>query len=104
MIKVIAPRGQHESIARAIRSLVGLTQSRSGCLECHVYQESENPEEIVLFEEWENEEALAAHVESSSYRHVLEWMEMSVKKPTVTICRQPDHEGLEFIKQYRAAG
>jgi len=101
MIKIIAPDGSNEQIIRTLQPLLGSIRSRDGCLSCHFYQDAENPDEVALFEEWRDEASFAEHVGSKDYRFILEWMEMSIKKPTVTVCREPNHNGIEFIKRLK---
>ena len=79
----------------------GLRSSRDEYLSCHLYQDAENSDEVCLFEEWRDEASFAEHVSSKDYRFILEWMEMSIKKPTVMVCRGPNHNGLEFIKRLK---
>lgn len=98
MIQVIAPEGLGDSLAGTIKPLTGLIRSHAGCTSCQIYQDSQNPEEMALLQEWVSEDMFAAHVVSKEYRYILEWMEMSSTKPQVTVCRKPDHEGFKLIK------
>lgn len=98
MIQVIAPEGLGDSLMGTIKPLTGLIRSHAGCTSCHIYQDSQNPEEMALLQEWESENTFAAHIGSKDYRYILEWMEMSATKPEVTICKNPDHKGLKVMK------
>ena len=101
MIKITAPEGSNEKAIETLQPLLGSIRSRDGCLGCHLYQDEGNPDEVVLFEEWRDEASFAEHVSSKDYRFILEWMELSIKKPTVTVCRGPNHNGIEFIKRVK---
>ncbi len=101
IIKVNAPDGMHDNLIGTIRPLLGSIRSLPGCLECHVYQDAEHREEMALLQEWESESAFARHVGSRDYRYILEWMEMSASKPTVTVSREMNRRGLEIIENLR---
>jgi quinol monooxygenase YgiN len=98
MIKVIATPGSTDNMVRTINPILGSIRTRTGCLQCQIYQDSQNPEEMALLEEWESESAFAGHVGSKDYRYILEWMEMSATRPEITICKNPDYKGLKVIK------
>ena len=98
MIRVIAPPGSADSLISAIKPIMGSIRTRSGCLQCHIYQDSLNPDEMALLQEWTDKKAFAAHVESRDYRFILEWMEMSATKPEITICKNPDYKGIRVIR------
>ncbi len=99
IIKVTAPDGLNDALIGTIRPLLGSIRSRAGCLDCHVYQDAEHPEEMALLQEWETESAFAEHVGSRDYRYILEWMEMSDCTPAVTVSRELNRSGFEVIKK-----
>ena len=101
IIKVNAPEGMHDNLIGTIKPLLGSVRSRPGCIDCHVYQNTEHREEMALLQEWESESAFADHVSSRDYRYILEWMEMSASKPTVTVSRELNRKGFEIIKGLR---
>ena len=98
-ITIIAPVGRSDQVASTLRPILGSVRARSGCLGCHIYQDVESPEEVVLLQEWENENEFTDHLASKEYRHILEWIEMSSKKPKVTVYHRPSASGLDYIKQ-----
>jgi quinol monooxygenase YgiN len=98
MIEVIAPEGLGENLVDTIKPLMGSIRTRAGCVHCHIYQDSQNSEELALLQEWDSESAFAAHVGSKDYRYILEWIEGSATKPKVTICRKLHHGGFKIIK------
>ena len=99
MIRAIAPEGKGKNLISTIRPLMGSIRSRAGCIHCQILQDSQTPEEMALLQEWENESAFTSHVGSRDYRYILEWMEMSCRKPEITIFRNPQHNGFEHIKR-----
>ncbi len=91
-------------VKSSILPLLGSIRTSEGCISCRLFQNSERPEELTLFEEWNNEQALAKHIHSKHYPHILEWMELSVKKPKIEICKTPDRDGIKFIEKVLKRG
>ena len=103
LIKVIAPNGLCQKLLATIRPLLGSIRSRAGCAGCHIYQDAETPDELTLFEEWEDEASFVEHVCSKDYGYILEWMELSVEKPEVMVCKKTEQDGIKLIKEIRRA-
>ena len=99
--KVVAPDRLSEEIFGTIQPILGSIRSRNGCIGCHLYRDSEDPNEMILFEEWKNEAAFTEHVRSSDYRHILEWMELSTMKPEVTVSNRLNDDGLQLIRKIK---
>ena len=56
---------------------------------------------MTLFEEWEDEASFVEHVRSKDYGYILEWMELSLVKPEVTVSKGTNHKGFKLIKEIR---
>lgn len=48
----------------AARSMAAATREEAGCISYAFYTDIENPTRVRIFEEWESDEALAAHFRS----------------------------------------
>lgn len=102
LIKLVAPSGQGKKMLGTIRPLVGPIRSRAGCRACEVYSDAESPDEVVLFEEWDDEASFIDHVCSRDYMYILEWMEQSIVKPEVKVGAVTKSNGLEYIRDIRS--
>ncbi len=57
----IRPEMRTRAIAAAVK-VTQATQTDAGCLQYHFYADLEDPDILHVYEEWESEEALAAHL------------------------------------------
>jgi hypothetical protein len=55
----------------------------------------------VLFERWETEEALEAHLRSETYRRILGAVELSGSQPDIRFEHVSGIEGMELIERLR---
>jgi quinol monooxygenase YgiN len=72
----INPERREQAVAAAIKLVHG-TQQETGCLQYHFYADLEDPTTFHVFEEWETEEALAAHF------HTPHWDEFAAALPEI---------------------
>ena len=56
---------------------------------------------MIIFEEWENWPSLEKHIQSDSYRKILELMGLSSEQPEIKFYSVADTKGMEVIKRLR---
>ena len=56
---------------------------------------------MMIFEEWENWPSLEKHLQSVTYRAILELMELSSEQPEIKFCSVADTKGMELIERLR---
>jgi len=74
---VTAPRSR-ANVLRALGAQLGLTRVQAGCLKSELYQGLEDPDVVVLLEEWASNADLRAQLRSDEYRAVLAALELSL--------------------------
>jgi quinol monooxygenase YgiN len=88
-------------VLEVFRTIQGPVKAQPGCLSCHIYEEQDPQQAIVLVERWESEEALQTHIRSHAYRRVLEAIELSGAPPEVRFDYVTASEGMELIERSR---
>lgn len=59
-----AKAGQEEHCARLAKEATASTRAEdAGCISYSFFRRSDNPRELMLFEQWRDADALAAHIE-----------------------------------------
>jgi quinol monooxygenase YgiN len=100
-LRIKVPRGQRQNFLDAARRVVGPTAVQSGCISCRLYQDLNDPDAVILVEEWETREEFDNHLKSREYRIVLSLVDMSTEPPEFKICAISQTEGLEALEAVR---
>lgn len=97
----VFPRDRANAV-NTIRSIIGITKAKRECITCSLYNHTENDDELLLIEKWENREALETHIRSQQYDNILAVMELAIEPPLIEIHEaKSDTQGLELIKTIR---
>ena len=96
-----APRNRAE-VLRTLTAQLGSTRVQPGCRKCDLYQDVENPEAIILVEEWESQGGLSLRLRSEDYRAVLAAIELSKDRHEICFDTVIRRGGLEVVVAARA--
>ncbi|MHC4750365.1 MAG: putative quinol monooxygenase [Planctomycetota bacterium] len=92
---------QRKNFLDSARLVSEPTQIQPGCISCRFYQDLNDPDAVLLVEEWESREKLDRHLNSDQYRIILSLMEFSSEKPEFKINTISKTEGLSAIQTVR---
>ena len=95
------PRKHRNAFLDAARSVAGPCRVQPGCISCRYYQELDDPDSLILIQEWESRESLNHHMRSNEYRTILSLMESADEAPKFTLNTIAKTEGIEAIKAVR---
>jgi len=73
-----------DTFEQELKRLVDVSVTENGCISYEVYQPKDKPNEYVMIEEWQNEDALGHHQNSSHYKHFTRISPVLQKKPAET--------------------
>ena len=100
-IKITVPFERQKSAVETVSSMLGWTSAQPGCISIAFYQDTNNPDFMMLLQEWEDWESLEKYISSDSYRNILELMELSSEQPEIKFNSVADSKGLELIEKLR---
>jgi quinol monooxygenase YgiN len=103
-VRLLPRLDQRDAVVEVLRSIQGPVRAQPGCLACDVFEEQGPEPSVVLLERWENDEALAAHLRSESYRRILGAVELAGSQPDIRFERVSATEGLELVERIRSPG
>jgi quinol monooxygenase YgiN len=83
------------------RLIVGPTRVKPGCISIACYQDPDDPDTLVLIEEWETQSDLELHIQSDEYRNILGLIDLSTTFPEIKVTIASKTQGLEFIEAVR---
>ncbi len=81
--------------------LLGSTRAQPGCGACSLLCDVEDPDILVLHEEWDTQEQLDRHLASAEYRLVLAAIDMSRDEPQIHFDTVATRAGLEIVEAVR---
>jgi quinol monooxygenase YgiN len=81
--------------------LLGSTRAQPGCVTCSLLSDVEDPETLVLHEEWDSREQLDRHLASAEYRLILAAIDLSRDEPRIHFDTVAARAGLEIVEAVR---
>ena len=97
LLKLSAPSHRRKDFIDAFQLVAGPTRVKKGCLSFRFYQDLENPDEMLLYEEWNSLDAFTHHLRSEQYRVILSLVDLSSKAPEIQINRTSQTIDLQSI-------
>ena len=85
----------------ALQALARLASLERGCVEAHVFTESDVPGRFYYSEAWDTEENLRSMLRSERFTQLVALMEMAVEPPSLDFRTITETQGLEFARQAR---
>ena len=101
ILKMSVPHWKMKDAIQTVNSILGWTRAQPGCISMAFYEDTNQPGTMMVFEEWENWPSLEKHIQSDSYRSILELMELSSEQPEIKFCRVAETKGMEVIERLR---
>jgi len=88
------------AVLQGLRGIAEATRVRAGCRRFEVYQATDDPNALMLVEEWESQEAMNTHIRSRDFRVVLSVIDMSSETPRVQFDMIAATEGLAMLTDF----
>lgn len=96
----ISPKNRDEAL-KILKMTAEYSKVRPGCLSCHIYEDLQNAQVIMLREMWRSKEELDQHLRSDEYRNILLVMEMAERKPDLWFDTISGSAGIETVEKAR---
>ena len=87
---------------KILRSMAEQCRDDPGCLSCHIYEDLQEKNVLMLEEVWRSEEDLDLHLRSDEYRNLLLVLEMALKQPEIRFDTISSSTGIETIEKARS--
>jgi quinol monooxygenase YgiN len=102
-IRIVPLPDRRADVLELLRSIQGPVRAQPGCSTCDIYEEDGTAMAVVLFERWDTQAALEAHLCSEHYRLVLGALELSASPPEVCFDHVSGTEGMELVERVRTS-
>ena len=101
-LRIKVPRERRGEFMDSARLILEPTRIQPGCISCRLYQDLDEPDAVLLVEEWASRKELDRHLNSDRYRIILSLMEVSDQFPEIKLNTISRTEGLEAIDAVRS--
>jgi quinol monooxygenase YgiN len=95
--RIHVPSSKRNEVHRIVRSVLGPTRVRGGCVSCRAYQEIEDPDVLCLVQEWASTEALERYLRSQDRQTLVSVMELATERPEIWFDTIATREGLDRL-------
>ena len=102
-LRLVVPQKRQAEVLKTLRSLVGPTSARSGCVRCEIYRDVLDDSVYLYLEEWGSREQLERHIWSDHYRRLLGVMEAATEQPEIEYSTVSERQGFELVEAIRSA-
>jgi quinol monooxygenase YgiN len=100
-MRIAIPRQKCDEALKILRSVDELCRDDPGCLSCHIYEDLQQKNVLMLEEVWRAKEDLDLHLRSDEYRNLLLVLEMALKQPEIRFDTILSSTGIETIEEAR---
>jgi len=102
-LRMTIPPKKRDEVLKILTTTAQCCKMRGGCLSCHIYEDAQEDDVLMVEETWRSEEDLERHLGSGEYRNVLMVMEMALKHPEVRFYTVSTSTGIETIEKARSS-
>jgi len=103
-LRISVSNEKKAEIIRLLRSLVEPTGVKTGCVNCRLYKDVTEQNNILWTEEWDSQEALESHLRSRQYLKILAALDMANVKPEIHFNTVGETKGMQLIEEARGIG
>ena len=100
-IRMTIPPQKRGEALKILRSMAEQCRDDLGCLSCHIYEDLQEKNVLMLEEVWRTDEDLNLHIRSDEYRNLLLVLEMALKQPEIRFDTISHSTGIETIEKAR---
>ncbi len=86
-------------ILEALRSVVNPLQFNKNCVKTGIWQNTDDPASLMVFEVWKSLTSLEKYLQSAQYKRMIEVIEMSAEKPEIRFVDSESDFGLEWLEK-----
>jgi len=100
-IRMTMPYQKSGEAMKILRSVAELCRDDPGCLSCHIYEDVQEENVLMLEQVWRSEEDLTLHLRTNQYRNLIVVLELALKQPEIKFNTISSSTGIETIEKAR---
>jgi quinol monooxygenase YgiN len=100
-IRMTIPPQKSSEVLTIIKSVAELSRDDPGCLSCHIYEDLQEENVLMLEQVWRSEKDLNLHLRTDEYRNLIMVLELAIKQPEIRFDTISSSAGIEIIEKAR---
>jgi quinol monooxygenase YgiN len=104
MLEIVPLPDKQKAVLEILRSVIDSTRGRHGCLGCACYEKHDDRRSVLYVEQWESQEALNRHIQSSLYNRIFSAMELAGEAPEIFFHEVANTRGMDQVEALRIGG
>ena len=104
LLEIVPLSDKREAVFEIFRSVIDFTQGRHGCKGCACYEKHNDKRSVLYVEQWESQEELNRHIQSSIYSRIFSAMELASEAPEISFCEVSKTMGMDLVEALRSKG
>ena len=101
ILRVMVPQSRRTAAIKTLKAMIGPTEVIPSCQSCRLWSAVEDPDELILLEQWSSKEGLEDHIRSDEFRKVLAVMDLASQEPEIAFVEGSSREGIELVERLR---
>ncbi len=100
-LRLLLSEPDRHRVISSLTPVIGWTRVQPGCRVCHLLTDPDDLRVVVLWEEWDTQDALDRHLRSEQYRRVLAAIELAQEAPEIRFDIVETRGGFEVVEAAR---
>jgi quinol monooxygenase YgiN len=98
-VMLFASEQDSKAASGLLQASMGITLSKTGCIDCRLEQDESEPLRVGYNEQWETEAQFRMHAGSREFKHVLTAIDMCCETPEVKIGKLTTKSGVDSLRE-----
>jgi quinol monooxygenase YgiN len=100
-VRMMIPPQKRGEALKILKSIAEQCRDDLGCLSCHIYEDLQEKNVLMIEEVWKADKDLNLHIRSNEYRNLLLVLEMALHQPEIRFDTIAQSTGIETIEKAR---
>jgi len=100
-IRMKIPSDKRAELLNILSAIAEQCRDYLGCIRCHIYEDLEEPNVLMIEEAWRTDKDMIFHIRSDEYRNLLLVLEMASMQPEIQFNKIANSTGIETIEKAR---
>jgi quinol monooxygenase YgiN len=101
LIELVPGLDRRQAMLEILHFVATRLARNPGCVRCRIYEGLDENHTILYVEQWESEQALYNHIQSSSYLAVLNAIDLGRTEPRISFHEVSDTRSMDLIEALR---